>query len=127
MTLKKASPRSTKKINDLKEIPLANQIVQILDDAKAQHIISIDLRGKTSLTDDLIIASGTSTRHVVSMADILAKKLKESGRKPKTEGKEGSGEWIVIDLGDAIVHLFCAETRAFYEIETLWGHKTPKE
>ena len=116
-----------KKIEKEQKAKLPEIIVQVLDDAKAKDIVSINLRGKTSLTDDLIIASGTSTRHVISMADILAKKLKEFGYKPRIEGKEGSGEWIVLDLGDAIVHLFCPQTREFYEIETLWGHKTPKK
>ena len=106
---------------------LAELIVQILDDSKARNIICIDLKGKTSLTDNLIIASGTSTRHVMALADTLFKKLKEIGIKSKMEGKEGSGEWVILDVGDAIVHLFCPKTREFYEIETLWGCKTPKE
>lgn len=116
-----------KKKTEKKQEALPEMIVHLLEDAKAKDIISIDLKGKTSLTDDLIIASGTSTRHIISMADILAKKLKEIGYKPRIEGKEGSGEWIVLDLGDAIVHLFCQRAREFYEIENLWGHKTPKK
>ena len=106
---------------------LAKLIVKILDDGKAKNIICINLRGKTSLTDDLIIASGTSTRHVIALTNSLAQKLKDAGIKSKMEGKEGSGEWVILDVGDAIVHLFCPKTREFYEIETLWGHKTPKE
>ena len=106
---------------------LSESIVKILDDGKAQDIIVIDLRKKTSLTDDLIIASGTSTRHVMALADTLSKKLKEQGVSSKTEGKDGTGEWIILDAGNAIVHLFCPQTREFYEIETLWGHKTPKQ
>ena len=73
-----------KKVNDE---TLAQMIVRFLDESKAKDIVSIDLRGKTSLTDDLIIASGTSTRHVMAMADTLAKKLKEVGFKPKIDGK----------------------------------------
>ena len=106
---------------------LSDLIVKILDDGKAKDIVAINLRGKTSLTDDLIIASCTSTRHVIALADTLSKKLKELGISSKIDGKEGSGEWIILDLGDAIVHLFCPRTREFYEIETLWGHKTPKQ
>ena len=100
-------------------------IAKILDDGKANNILSINLTGKTSLTDYLIIASGTSSRHVLSLANTLAEKLKEAGYHPKTDGKQGSGEWVVIDLGDVIVHIFQPETRSFYEIESLWGEKTP--
>ena len=113
--------------NKIQNETLSEKIVRILDDGKAQDIISIPLKGKTSLTDDLIIASGTSTRHVIALADTLAKKLKEDGLKPRLEGKDGTGEWVILDLGDAIVHLFCPKTREFYEIETLWGQKTPKK
>lgn len=118
--------KQTLDMTDSKKETLAQSIVRILDDGKAKDIVAIDLRGKTSLTDDLIIATGTSSRHVIALADTLSKKLKKLGYASKIEGKDGSGEWVVLDLGDAIVHLFCARTRQLYEIETLWGYKTPK-
>ena len=100
-------------------------INKILEDGKASDILTIDLMGKTSLTDCLVIASGSSSRHVLALAGTLYEKLKESGYNPKMDGKQGAGEWVILDLGDAIVHIFQPEARSFYEIETLWGEKTP--
>jgi len=111
------------KTNKVENLPAF--IAKILDDGKANNILSINLSGKTSLTDYLIIASGTSSRHVLALANTLYEKLKEAGYQPKMDGKQGAGEWVVLDLGDAIVHIFQPETRSFYEIETLWGEKTP--
>lgn len=100
-------------------------ILKFLDDGKAQDVLSIDLKGKTSLADYLVVASGSSTRQVNALAVTLAEKLKEKHISCRIEGKQGTGEWIIIDLGDIIVHIFHPETRAFYEIEELWGIKTP--
>ncbi len=100
-------------------------ILKFLDDNKAQDIISIDLKGKTSLADYLVVASGSSTRQVNALAMTLIEKLKEIKVPCKIEGKQGSGEWMIIDTGDIIVHIFHPDTRAFYEIEELWGVKTP--
>ena len=121
---------TTKKTRQVKKPKAENQslpalIAKILDDGKAFNILSINLTGKTSLTDYLIIASGTSSRHVLSLANTLYEKLKGAGYRPKMDGKQSSGEWVVLDLGDAIVHIFQPETRSFYEIESLWGEKTP--
>ena len=119
----------TKKTSHLKKRPDVEELLmliqQILEDGKARDILSIPLKGKTSLADYLVIASGSSTRQVTALASILHERLKDLGFKPRLEGKEGSGEWVIIDLGDIIVHLFYPETRAFYEIEKLWGEKTP--
>ena len=112
-----------KKTNKIENLPAF--VARILDEGKANNILSINLTGKTSLTDYLIIASGTSSRHVLALASTLYEKLKEAGYKPKMDGKQGAGEWVVLDLGDAIVHIFQPETRSFYEIESLWGEKTP--
>ncbi len=116
--------KNTKKANDTSK--LNDLVVKILDDGKAQNILSINLTGKTSLTDYLIIASGTSSRHVQSLANTLSEKLKEMGYTPKMDGRQSTGEWVVVDLGDAIVHIFQPQARSLYEIETLWGAKTPK-
>ena len=124
--MKKESTKKTvvkKKPAEKPKLPAL--IAKILDDGKAFNILSINLTGKTSLTDYLIIASGTSSRHVLSLANTLFEKLKEAGYHPKMDGKQSSGEWVVLDLGDAIVHIFQPETRSFYEIESLWGEKTP--
>lgn len=121
--IKKKTTVSDKKPN-VEE--LLNIIQQILEDGKAADILPITLKGKTSLADYLVIASGSSTRQVTALASTLYEKLKEMGFKPRMEGKEGSGQWVIIDLGDIIVHLFYPETRSFYEIEKLWGEKTPK-
>lgn len=104
---------------------LPDLVNQILQDGKAQDILTLDLKGKTSLTDTLIIASGTSTRHVMALANTLTEKLKEAGYHVAVDGKQSAGKWVVLDLGDAIVHIFHPEARAFYEIEELWGAKTP--
>lgn len=121
--------KTTKKTVDTKakkEKPeLPTLIAKILDDGKANNILSINLTGKTSLTDYLIIASGTSSRHVLALANTLYEKLKEMGYHPKMDGKQSAGEWVVLDLGDAIVHIFQPQARSFYEIESLWGEKTP--
>ena len=116
---------TTKKTNNTEKMDLPVFIAKTLDDGKAVNIVSINLTGKTSLTDHLIIASGTSSRHVLALATTLYEKLKENGYHPKMDGKQGAGEWVVLDLGDAIVHIFQPETRSFYEIEALWGEKTP--
>ena len=100
-------------------------ILKFLDDGKAQDVLSIDLKGKTSLADYLVVASGSSTRQVNALAVTLAEKLKEMHISCHIEGKQGTGEWMIIDLGDIIVHIFHPDTRAFYEIEELWGVKTP--
>ena len=90
-----------------------------LGDDKAQDVLSIDLVGKTSIADRMIIASGSSARMVTAMAQHLITKLKELGLKPKSEG-ERHGDWILIDVGDVIIHLFRPEVRTFYDIERIW-------
>ena len=91
-----------------------------LEDMKAVDIVSIDVRGKSSMTDYLVIASGNSTRHVKSIADAVVIKSKEE--KVDVIGSEGraSAEWVLVDLNDIIVHVMLAETREFYQLEKLW-------
>jgi ribosome-associated protein len=96
-----------------------------LDDDKAQDLMVIDLEGKTSMADYLVIASGTSSRQVAAMATHLQEKLKDAGQgKVATEGTS-MGDWVLLDAGDVIVHLFRPEVRAFYNIEAMWGHEGP--
>jgi ribosome-associated protein len=91
-----------------------------LEDDKAVDIVTIDLVGKTSIADKMIVASGGSARLVNAMTDHIVEKLKASGIRAKTEGA-GQCDWVLIDAGDVIVHLFRPEVRAFYNIEKIWA------
>lgn len=95
-------------------------IVETLDQNKAEDIVSINLMGKTSLADYMIIASGGSGRHVSALADYLNKALKEDGRtEVAIEGLENA-DWVLLDCGDIIVHIFRPEVRDFYALEKMW-------
>ena len=110
------------KITNLKE-----EIINTLDSNKALDIISIDLEGKSSMADYMIIASGTSSRHIQSLSEQVLEKLKENGVKnSRIEGKE-SNEWKLVDGIDLIVHIFHPEKRKFYELEKIWSELIPKE
>ena len=110
------------KISDLKQI-----VINTLDINKAQDIVSIDLKDKSSMADFMIIASGTSSRHLQSLSEQVLEKLKDNGIKnSKIEGKE-SNEWKLVDGIDLIVHIFHPEKRRFYELEKIWSELIPKE
>ncbi|WP_120994178.1 ribosome silencing factor [Stutzerimonas urumqiensis] len=99
---------------------LVQLAIAALEDLKAKDITTIDVRGKTSVTDYMIIASGTSGRHVKSLADNVLEKVREQGRRPLgSEGLDG-GEWALLDLGDVVVHVMQEPTRQFYDLERLW-------
>jgi ribosome silencing factor RsfS/YbeB/iojap len=94
---------------------------QSLDDSKAEDIVVIDLKGKSAFADYMAIASGRSTRQVVAIAENLADKLKQSGRGYiPVEGKQ-TGDWVLVDAGDVIVHVFRPEARSFYALEKMWA------
>lgn len=100
---------------------LLARILSSLDDDKAEDIVQIDLRGKTSIGDYMVIASGRSSRQVTAIAEKLMDRVKqEFGRVCKTEGKE-TGDWVLIDTGDVIVHVFRPEVREFYQLEKMWS------
>ncbi len=102
-------------------LSLENLIVDRLDDDKAQDIVCIDLKGKSSVADTLIIASGRSHRHVGALADHVLRALKDAGHgKAKVEGLPAC-DWVLIDCGDVVVHIFRPEVRAFYNIEKMWS------
>ena len=110
------------KISDLKEI-----VINTLDLNKAQDVVTIDLKDKSSMADYMIIASGTSSRHIQSLSEQVLEKLKNNGVKDsKIEGKE-SGEWKLVDGIDLIVHIFHPEKRKFYDLEKMWSELIPKE
>ena len=110
------------KILDLKET-----IIKTLDINKALDVITIDLKDKSSMADYMIIASGTSSRHIQSLSEQVLNKLKDSGIKDsKIEGKD-SNEWKLVDGIDLIIHIFHPEKRKFYELEKIWSELIPKE
>jgi ribosome-associated protein len=96
-------------------------IVDKIDDIKAQNITTLDVRGKSTITDYLVICTGTSSRHVMSIADHLLEQARAAGI--DTLGSEGrdTGEWIVVDLGETIVHVMQEESRELYQLEKLWS------
>lgn len=110
------TPQPTDTQND----PLVQLALAALDDLKAKDITVLDVRGLTSMTDTMIICSGTSNRHVKSIAQAVVEKCKDGGRRPMgIEGLDES-EWVLVDLGDAIVHVMQVQARAFYQLEKLW-------
>jgi ribosome-associated protein len=105
---------------------LDRMLLDRLDDEKAQDIVFIDLKDKSSVADGMIVASGRSHRHVGAMADHLLRALKEAGYgKARVEGLPHC-DWVLIDAGDVIVHLFRPEVRAFYNIEKIWSVEPPR-
>lgn len=99
---------------------LLDLVLQNLDDGKGREIRVIDLAGKTSIADFLIVVSGTSERHVRSLAAHLVEQAKQNDVSPLGVEGEQTGEWILIDLGDLIVHVMLPHTREFYQLEKLW-------
>lgn len=115
---------------DLSVAQLQALLVGRLEDDKAEDIVVIDLAGKSPIADTVIIASGRSQRHVAAIADHLGRALKEHGMgKARIEGLPHA-DWVLIDAGDVIVHLFRPEVRAFYQLEKIWSvdspHRTPR-
>ncbi len=99
---------------------LLARILTSLEDDKAEDVVQIDLRGKTAMGDYMVIASGRSTRQVSAMAEKLIDRLKHDfGRLARIEGKD-TGDWVLIDTGDVIVHIFRPEVREFYQLEKMW-------
>ena len=110
-----------------KNSDLKNLILETLDSNKALDIVSIDLKNKSSMADYLIIASGTSSRHIQALSEMVLEKLRSNGIKnSKIEGKE-SGDWKLVDGIDLIVHIFHPDKRKFYELEKIWSEVIPKE
>ncbi|MAY33274.1 MAG: ribosome silencing factor [Rhodovulum sp.] len=110
---------TTPPIEATSELLLA-EIIESLNDDKAEEIVQIDLRGKSAMADHMVVCSGRSSRQVGAISEKLADRLKQKfGRHCKVEGK-GQGDWVLIDAGDVIVHVFRPEVREFYQIEKMW-------
>lgn len=103
-------------IDEMKQV-----VIDALDDLKGVDIQTIDVRGKSSVTDVLVIASGKSTRQVKALADSVVVKVKEAGLTPLGVEGERESNWVLVDLGDVVVHVMLPETRDFYNLEKLWG------
>jgi len=104
---------------------LSDFIQQVLDENSAQDVIEIDIRGKSSIADFLLVASGRSNRHVSALADYVQRGLKERGMKDLgVEGQEAA-DWVLIDAGDVILHIFRPEVRVFYNLEKIWSVPLP--
>lgn len=117
----KAKSKTTLSPEELKDL-----IVTTLDQDKAEDIVTIDLTGKTSLADFMVIASGRSTRQVGALAEKLSARIKKENVIPRIEGKQ-TGNWVLVDAGDVIVHLFRPEVREFYAIEEIWNVTYPSD
>ena len=102
-------------------------IMAWLDDAKAENVVAIDIRGKSSIGDYMVIASGRSDRHVGAVAEQVQHKLKEAGHgRARIEGRPQC-DWVLIDAGDIIVHVFRPEVREFYNLEKMWSAERPSD
>lgn len=114
-------------MNNPSQSAILQDVLATLEDAKAEDTVAIDLAGKTSLADAMIVTSGRSNRHVGAIADQLIEKLKAEGHTGmRVEGMPHC-DWVLIDAGDVIVHIFRPEVRSFYNLEKMWGSDRPVE
>ena len=121
---KKAAPAkksAPKKKASAPETKLLSRILQSLDDDKAEEVVAIDMDGHSSLCDTIVIANGRSSRHVASIAEHLARRLKEIGYGTRPVNGLAQGDWVLVDAGDVIVHVFRPEVRAYYDLEGMWS------
>jgi ribosome-associated protein len=117
---KKVAPKK-KKAPPAPETTLLTRILKSLDDDKAEDIATIDLAGRAAFCDAIVIASGRSSRHVASMAEHLARRLKEAGYGTRPVDGARQGDWVLVDAGDVVVHLFRPEVRQYYDLEGMWS------
>ena len=113
--------------NDSLAADLLATVHASLEDSKAEDIVAVDLGGKSSVADHMVIASGRSNRHVSAVADKLLQTLKEQGAGPARVEGLAQADWVLIDAGDVIVHIFRPEVRSFYNLEKLWSSESPVE
>lgn len=113
-------PAATATATDLSSDEVLARVLSSLDDDKAEDIVTIDLRGRSAMADHMVICSGRSARQVGAIAEKLVQRLKEAtGRTSRVEGKE-TGDWVLVDADDVIVHIFRPEVREFYQLEKMW-------
>ncbi|HXC56777.1 MAG TPA: ribosome silencing factor [Rhizomicrobium sp.] len=105
---------------------LLERIRASLDDDKAQDIVTIEMAGRSSLADAIVIATGTSSRHVASIAEHLARRLKDAGYGTRPVNGAQQGDWVLVDAGDVIVHIFRPEVREYYNLESMWSVEEPR-
>jgi ribosome-associated protein len=120
-----AAPKLSRPARGIDADAAVKAVLTSLEDDKAEDILAIDIRGKSSFADMLVIASGRSGRHVSALADHVMRKLKDSGVKDvRIEGLP-QADWVLVDAGDVVVHLFRPEVRTFYNIEKIWAGPSP--
>lgn len=100
---------------------LKSLVVEALEELKARDVVELDVAALTSVTDVMVVASGTSSRHVGALANNVVEKAKEAGLRPLGVEGQQSGEWVLVDLGDVIVHVMMPDTRQLYDLERLWA------
>jgi ribosome-associated protein len=118
---KKASPKKAAKPRPAPQSELLTRIRVSLEDDKAEDIVTIDMEGRSSLCDAVVIASGRSSRHVMAIAEHLSRRLKENGYGTKPVTGAAQGDWVLVDAGDVIVHVFRPEVRDYYDLEGMWS------
>ena len=124
---RRGTPRAELLSKGHKPAALVKEIVHWLDEAKGEEIVTIDLKGKSSIGDFMVIVTGGSDRHVGAIADQLQRKLKDKGLgRVRIEGLEAC-DWVLLDTGDIIVHIFRDEVREFYNLEKMWSAERPGE
>jgi ribosome-associated protein len=131
-TVKKAAKKKTTakkavvKAKPIEQPEVLARILASLEDDKAEEIVSINLAGRSSLCDAIVVASGRSSRHVASIAEHLARRLKEAGYGTRPVNGAQQGDWALVDAGDVIVHIFRPEVRTYYDLESMWSVEEPK-
>ncbi len=111
--------------NEQLDRALLARIQKSLDDDKAEDIVTIELEGRSALADAIVIATGRSGRHVSSIAEHLARRLKEAGYGTRPVDGLAQGDWVLVDAGDVIVHIFRPEVRDYYDLEGMWSVEEP--
>jgi ribosome-associated protein len=123
---RKGAPATERVSEGTGAVSLLGSISVWLDEAKAEEVVAIDLKGKSSMADFMVVATGRSDRHVGAIAEQVQRKLKQQGVRTRIEGLEAC-DWVLLDAGDVIVHVFRHEVREFYKLERMWSADRPTE
>jgi ribosome-associated protein len=123
---RKGAPATERVSDGTRAEPLLGHISAWLDEAKAEGVVTIDLKGKSSMADFMVVATGRSDRHVGAIAEQVQRKLKQQGVRTRIEGLEAC-DWVLVDAGDIIVHVFRHEVREFYKLERMWSADRPTD